>query len=104
YEILIVRFAKGVASLGEGDDGEEEEGTRTARSPAILEAYKLDGTFLWRVTFGPNIPIANNVTFIAADFDGDGKDEIAIRTSEGGYFGDNGYIGDTNGDGIIEYL
>src|SRR5690606_17524411 len=41
--------------------------------------------------------------FVAADFNGDGKDEVAIRTSEGTYFGDNAYIGDTNGDGQIDY-
>lgn len=102
YEILVIRHARGAPTSEEGDDGEESGGVMP-RSPAILEAYKMDGTFLWRVVFGPNILISNAIVFIAADFNGDGKDEVAIRTSEGGYFGDNAYIGDTNNDGIIDY-
>lgn len=91
YEILVVRHAYGFP-----------EGT-VPRSPAILEAYKLDGTFLWRTVFGNNIPNNNACVFIAADFNGDGKDEIAIRTSEGTCFGDGARIGDTNGDGKTDY-
>ncbi len=94
YEILVVRHAREYAK-GNKD--------AVAKSPAILEAYKLDGTFLWRVVFGPNIPNNNACVFIAADFNGDGKDEIAIRTSEGTYFGDGGYTGDTNKDKKINY-
>ncbi len=91
YELLVVRHAW-------------EYNTDTVpESPAILEAYKLDGTFLWRVVFGPNIPNNNACVFIAADFNGDGKDEIAIRTSEGTFFGDGSYLGDTNGDGRVHY-
>ena len=92
YEILVVRHARG---------GYKPK--TVPQSPAILEAYKLDGTFLWRVVFGSNIPNNNACVFIAADFNGDGKDEIAIRTSEGSYFGDGAYVGDTNKDGITNY-
>ncbi|MFR4302072.1 MAG: hypothetical protein ACLT4H_00090 [Bacteroides thetaiotaomicron] len=91
YEILVVRHARGYKN------------ETLPQSRAILEAYKLDGTFLWRVIFGYNIPHNNACVFIAADFNGDGKDEIAIRTSEGTYFGDGRYIADTNGDGKTNY-
>lgn len=91
YEVLVVRHAYGY-----------EKGI-VPQSYAILEAYKLNGSFIWRVVFGTNIPHNNACVFIAADFDGDGKDEIAIRTSEGTYFGDGKYIGDTNGDNKVNY-
>lgn len=103
----------GIADLdGDGNDeilvkrhayGENSAGTPLPKSRAILEAYRLDGTFLWRVVFGPNIAADSMCFFIAADFDGDGKAEIAVRTSEGTSFGDGKTIGDTDGDGKTDY-
>ena len=69
----------------------------------IWDAYKLDGTFLWRVKGGPGIILGNSSSFAIADFDGDGCAEMAIRTCEGTVFGDGQEIGDTNGDGKIDY-
>ncbi len=69
----------------------------------IWDAYKLDGTFLWRIKGGPGIILGNSSAFAVADFDGDGCAEMAIRTCEGTVFGDGQEIGDTNGDGRIDY-
>ena len=69
----------------------------------IWDAYKLDGTFLWRVKGGPGIILGNSSSFAVTDFDGDGCAEMAIRTSEGTVFGDGQEIGDTNGDGKVDY-
>ena len=69
----------------------------------IWDAYKLDGTFLWRVKGGPDIILGNSSSFAVADFDGDGCAEMIIRTCEGTVFGDGTEIGDTNGDGKIDY-
>ncbi len=69
----------------------------------IWDAYKLDGTFLWRIKGGPSIILGNSSAFAVADFDGDGCAEMAIRTCEGTVFGDGQEIGDTNGDGKIDY-
>ena len=69
----------------------------------IWDAYKLDGTFLWRVKGGPGVILGNSSSFAVADFDGDGCAEMAIRTCEGTVFGDGQEIGDTNGDGKIDY-
>ena len=69
----------------------------------IWDAYKLDGTFLWRVKGGPQVILGNSSCFAVADFDGDGYAEMAIRTGEGAEFGDGKQIGDTDGDGIIDY-
>ncbi len=69
----------------------------------IWDAYKLDGTLLWRVKGGPGIILGNSSSFAVADFDGDGCAEMAIRTCEGTVFGDGEQIGDTNNDGKIDY-
>jgi rhamnogalacturonan endolyase len=66
----------------------------------VLEAYKRDGTFLWRVNLGPNIQ--GSYTLVA-DFNQDGKAEVVTKTSEGTVFGDGTAIGDTDGDGITDY-
>ncbi len=76
---------------------------KAVRHQAIWDAYKLDGTLLWRVMSGPNSLLGNSTSFAVADFDGDGKCEMAIRTSEGTVFGDGTEIGDTNGDGKTDY-
>jgi len=69
----------------------------------IWDAYKLDGTMLWRIKGGPGIILGNSSSFAVADFDGDGCAEMAIRTCEGTVFGDGTQIGDTDGDGKIDY-
>lgn len=69
----------------------------------VWDAYKLDGTHLWRVKSGPNMMLGNSSSFAVADFDGDGKAEVSFRTSEGTVFGDGTEIGDTNNDGKTDY-
>lgn len=50
----------------------------------LLEAYKMDGTFLWQIDLGINIRSGSHYTsYILYDFDGDGLCEIAFRSSEG---------------------
>lgn len=75
----------------------------TEKNTTLFEAYKMDGTMLWRICCGPNIILGNSESFAVADYDGDGCAEIAIRTSEGTTFGDGIQIGDTDGDGKTDY-
>ena len=50
----------------------------------ILEAYKLDGTFLWRINLGKNIREGAHYTqFMVYDLDGDGKAEVVCKTADG---------------------
>ena len=71
----------------------------------VLEAYKLNGTRLWQIDLGVNIRQgAQYFQFLVYDFDGDGCAEVAIKSSEGTRFGDGQTIGDTDGDGITDYI
>jgi rhamnogalacturonan endolyase len=64
-----------------------------------LEAYRLDGTFLWRIDLGRNIREGAHYTpFLVYDFDGDGKAEIICRTADGTVDGTGKVIGDPKAD------
>ena len=65
----------------------------------IIDAYKLDGTRLWRVNMGRNIRSgAHDTQFMVYDFDGDGKAEMMCRTADGAVAGDGTVIGDADAD------
>lgn len=74
-----------------------------ARHCVVFDAYKLDGTMLWRVKSGPNIILGNSSNFAVADLDGDGCCEVVTKTGEGTVFGDDYEIPDTDGDGKTDY-
>jgi rhamnogalacturonan endolyase len=49
-----------------------------------IDAYKLDGTRLWRIDLGRNIRAGAHYTqFMVYDLDGDGKAELACKTAPG---------------------
>ena len=49
-----------------------------------LEAYRLDGRFLWRINLGKNIREGAHYTqFLVYDLDGDGKAEVVCKTADG---------------------
>lgn len=49
-----------------------------------IDAYKLDGKFLWRIDLGINIRAGAHYTqFMVYDLDGDGKAELACKTAPG---------------------
>jgi rhamnogalacturonan endolyase len=65
----------------------------------ILEAYKLDGTFLWRINLGKNIREGAHYTqFMVYDLDGDGKAEVVCKTADGTVDGVGKVIGDPKAD------
>jgi rhamnogalacturonan endolyase len=67
----------------------------------IFDAYRMDGTRLWRIDLGRNIRSGAHYTqFLVYDFDGDGKAEIAIRTSDGTVDGAGLVIGDPKADWV----
>ena len=86
--------------------------------PVYIDAYKLDGTRLWRINLGLNIRAGAHYTqFMVYDLDGDGKAEVACKTAPGTVDGQTNNVimpGDepsivyTNSEGYIltgpEYL
>lgn len=65
----------------------------------IIDAYKMDGTMLWRIDLGPNIRSgAATTNFLVFDFDGDGKAEICCKTGDGTIDGTGKIIGNANAD------
>lgn len=94
-EIIVKRLLND--GIGSG------ESPLNVRHTVLYEAYRLDGTMMWRVCSGPNIILGNSSSFAVADFDGDGKAEMAVKTGEGTVFGDGIEIDDTDGDGQTDY-
>lgn len=64
-----------------------------------IDAYKLNGTRLWRINLGKNIRAGAHYTQVMVyDFDGDGRAEVACRTSDGTIDGTGAVIGDPLAD------
>lgn len=65
----------------------------------LVDAYKLDGTRLWRIDLGANIRAgAHYTSFLAYDFDGDGQAEVMMKTADGTVDGQGKVIGDAKAD------
>ena len=84
YEIIVHQ-------TGRGRDNSQAGLT----DPPILQAYKLDGTFLWEINLGKNIREGAHYTqFMVYDLDGDGRAEIVCKTADGTVDGIGKVIGD----------
>lgn len=60
----------------------------------VLQAYKLDGTFMWEINLGKNIREGAHYTqFMVYDLDGDGKAEVVCKTAEGTMDAVGTYVG-----------
>ena len=58
-----------------------------------LDAYRLDGTRLWRIDLGKNIRAGAHYTqFLVYDLDGDGKAEVACKTAPGSVDGRGAFV------------
>lgn len=67
--------------------------------PTVFEAFRLDGTSLWRINLGRNIRSGAHYTpFIVADLNGDGCAEFLCRTSDGTIDGEGQVLGDAYAD------
>lgn len=64
-----------------------------------VDAYKMDGTKLWRIDLGRNIRAGAHYTqMLAYDFDGDGKGDVAFKTADGTTDAAGTVIGDAAAD------
>jgi len=94
---VMAQYTPGDATVGDldGDGGYElilkwdPEGAKDSSqsgftAPAIIDAYELDGTLLWRINVGYNIRAgAHDTQLTVADFDGDGGAELIMKTADG---------------------
>ncbi len=64
-----------------------------------LDAYKIDGTRMWRINLGINIRCGHHYAqTMVYDFDNDGKAELICKTADGTIDGAGTVIGDINAD------
>jgi rhamnogalacturonan endolyase len=64
-----------------------------------VDAYKQNGTRMWRIDLGRNIRAGQHYTqFQVFDYDGDGKAEVAMKTADATVDGAGKVIGDANAD------
>lgn len=88
YEFVIKWVANGKDNSHKGHTG-----------VTLLDAYKLDGTKLWRINLGINIREGAHYTqFMVYDFNNDGKAEMVCKTADGTIDGVGNVIGDINAD------
>lgn len=77
------------------DAKDAASGGRTGK--VYMDAYKLDGTFMWRIDMGWNIRAgAHDTQLCVADFDNDGRSEVMVRTADGTVDGQGNVIGDAS--------
>ena len=84
YELIIKRR----------NEGYDSENPFENKYYTLFEAYKMDGTHMWTIDIGPNMIHNVEVNVLAYDFDGDGKAEVVLRSSEGTVDGVGNVIGD----------
>ena len=88
YEIVLHQAPGGRDNSQSGTTGEP-----------VFEAYRLDGTLLWRIILGKNIREGAHYTqFMVYDLDGDGRAEFACKTADGTIDGRGKVIGDGDAD------
>ncbi len=65
----------------------------------FIDAYKMNGSRLWRIDLGINIRAGAHYTqFLVYDFDNDGKAEMACKTADGTRDGTGTIIGNATAD------
>ncbi|RYY14363.1 MAG: rhamnogalacturonan lyase, partial [Cytophagaceae bacterium] len=76
-----------------------DNGSAGVTGPVLLDAYRLDGTRLWRIDLGKNIRAGAHYTqFLVYYFDGDGRAELACKTADGTVDGAGKTLGDASKD------
>lgn len=73
--------------------GQKDNSIHSYTGPVFIDAYRLDGTKLWRISLGCNIRAGAHYTqLMVYDLDGDGKAEVACKTAPGTIDGLGNYV------------
>jgi rhamnogalacturonan endolyase len=84
--------------LHQASNGQDNSFAGITGTP-VFDAYKLDGTHLWRIDLGRNIREGEHYTqFMVYDLNGDGSAELACKTADGTVDGAGNVIGDPDKD------
>lgn len=87
YEIIM---------LWNPDDAKDAASTGQT-GKVYVDAYKLDGTHMWRIDMGYNIRAgAHDTMLTVADFNNDGKAELIFRTADGTKDAAGNVVGDAS--------
>ena len=80
------------------DPSNSKDNSQSGKTDKVyIDCIRLDGTRLWRIDLGWNIRAGAHYTqFFVADFDLDGKCEMACKTSDGTVDGTGKVIGDAS--------
>ncbi|MGN0107893.1 MAG: stalk domain-containing protein [Hominilimicola sp.] len=70
----------------------------TREAYPLVEAYEMDGTYMWTLDIGKNEANEIDVNFLVYDFDGDGKAEVVMRSYDGMTDGTGKKIGIADAD------
>ena len=93
YEVIIL--------WNPSDAKDAASGGRTGK--VYIDAYKLDGTFMWRIDMGWNIRAgAHDTQLCVADFNNDGCAELMVRTADGTKDAAGNIIGNADQAGAYE--
>ena len=86
------------------DPSNNQDNSKSGKTGNVyLDAYKLDGTKLWRVDLGPNIRAGAHYTqFLVYDFNGDGRAELVCKTAQGSIDGQGEYVNQASDDNTIK--
>ena len=77
----------------------KDNGQAGYTGPVLLDAYRMDGTRLWRIALGPNVRAGAHYTqFQVYDYDGDGRAEVVMKTADGTVDGRGTVIRDGRAD------
>ncbi|MFC7303752.1 rhamnogalacturonan lyase [Streptomyces monticola] len=75
----------------------------TCTGPTVYDAYELSGKRLWRIDLGTNIRSGSHYdSFQVYDYDGDGRAEVAARTSDGSEDAAGTVIGDADASHLAD--
>lgn len=76
------------------DPSNNQDNSQSGKTGNVyLDAYRLDGTKLWRIDLGANIRAGAHYTqFLVYDFNGDGRAELICKTAQGSVDGQGNYV------------
>ena len=82
------------------DPSNNQDNSKSGKTGNVyLDAYKIDGTKLWRIDLGQNIRAGAHYTqFLVYDFNGDGRAEQVCKTSLGSMDGEGIYVNQATDD------